>query len=78
MSRPDLKAEFAFMRIPMIKPVGSCCGGARQATAQYQIALDNVKRQMISMTEVQKARFKELTKVAQVVIFIGGTERFAF
>lgn len=78
MSRPDIKKEFPFMRVIMPKVVGSCCGGNRQAQTQKQVLLDNVKRQLMSMPEDKKRRFKELTRVAQVVIFIAGSQRFTF
>jgi hypothetical protein len=79
MARPDLKAEFPFMRItvPRISG-GTCCGGARKANVQHQAALDAVKRQLISMPVDRKNKFKELTRVGQVVVFIGGAERFTF
>lgn len=79
MSRPDLKAEFPFMRItvPRISG-GTCCGGARKANVQHQAALDSVKRQLAAMPLERKNRFKELNRVGQVVIFIAGSERFVF
>ena len=78
MSRPDLKSEFPFMRVAVPRVAGSCCGGAREVMARHQSALDGVKRALIAMTPIQKARFKELTRSGQVVVFLGGTERFAF
>lgn len=78
MSRPDLKAEFPFLRMTVPRVVGSCCGRARQANVQHQVALDAIKRQLVSMPAERKNRFKELTRVGQVVVFIGGSERFTF
>ena len=78
MSRPDLKSEFPFMRVAVPRVAGSCCGGAREVMARHQSALDGVKRALVAMTAVQKARFKELTRAGQVVVFLGGTERFTF
>jgi hypothetical protein len=78
MSRPDLKAEFPFMRIMVPRVVGSCCGGSRQANVQHQVALDAIKRQLVTMPAERKNRFKELNRVGQVVVFLGGSERFTF
>lgn len=79
MSRPDLKAEFPFMRItvPRISG-GTCCGGARKTNVQYQVALDAIKRQLVAMPADRKNRFKELNRVGQVIVFIAGSERFVF
>ena len=79
MGRPDLKAEFPFMRITVPRIVsGGCCGGARKANVQHQAALDSIKRQLVGLPDDRKARFKELTRVGQVIVFLGGSSRFTF
>lgn len=78
MSRPDLKAEFPFLRVTVPKVVGrTCCGSARQAVTQYQNMLDSIKRQLAAMPEDKKKRFKELVRVDQVILFLGGS-RYSF
>lgn len=77
--RPDLQAEFPFMRLQPVKAAGGgCCGGRSKARQQVQGQLDAIRNQLMGLSPERKQRLKDMLMAQEVVIYLPGGAKHTF